>query len=793
MPTTSHESVPTSPTTTLTSALLRRLVTLGVIPSDNWDKVSSRDLDQLRDCRDLSVLGDALLSLRLVTPFQAGRIRAGAINGLILGNYRVLEKIGSGGMGIVFRAEHVKLKNPVAIKALFVDGNKNRRHIERFFLEVRAVATLRHPNIVSAVDAGEEPHAGPDGQPVPYLVMEYVPGRNLDDLVSQEGPLPVPKACHIAHQIADALTESHRHGLIHRDIKPSNIILTADGIAKLLDFGVARLPSPENRLTQDGARLGTVGYMAPEQGRNPRDVDVRADVFGLAATLFFMLSGQDPFLPPGGAMSATKPPLLSDYRANISFELDEMLARMMSLDPVSRTASAAAAMRELSHFFRYDAMPKVPEIDSNRTTAMLSNVRTMTGSGLVSQSATIVSHPKKSLTATVSSPKPRLVTSAAQQQPTATSHGNKKATAEYRILIVDDEEPVRRVCRLALQHESMHCEEILIGSEAAQRGISEPFDLVLLDVDLPELNGELVLRKLRQQPAIPNQKIIMLSGRTSGDDLSRLLALGADDYLTKPFSVVQLRGRVKAALRLKEAQDRSDKLTRQLASSNTQLESALRCKASELVDVRGAIVLALARLVEQRSAETGLHLRRLQRYCRVLAEAAAATPAFKDRFDPTYVELIESAVPLHDIGKITVPDHVLQKAGKLTPEERVLVEAHSANGAQTLTEVAEQYPLAAAFFSVAVEIARYHHERWDGSGYPERLSGNTIPLPARLFAIADVYDALRCRRPYKAPMTHEEAITEMVTQCAGHFDPALFEVFTGVSNQFEKVFAESPE
>ena len=307
---------PPAATPGLAGAVLRQLISHGVIPADAWGALAAPQKEAVLTANDLPTLAETLVARRLLTPYQAGRVRAGVVNGLVLGNFRVLERIGSGGMGVVFRAEHQTFRTPAAIKALLhVDEVKNRRSIERFFVEVRAVAGLKHPNIVAAIDAGVEPHAGPDGQAVPYFVMEYISGRNADDLVSQDGPLPISRACQFAHQIADALTEAHRHSLVHRDIKPSNVMLTADGSAKLLDFGVARLPT-DNRLTQDGARLGTVGYMAPEQARNPRDVDSRADIFGLAATLFYALTGQDPFAHPasGAGGVASGPPSLRDFR-----------------------------------------------------------------------------------------------------------------------------------------------------------------------------------------------------------------------------------------------------------------------------------------------------------------------------------------------------------------------------------------------------------------------------------------------------------------------------------------------
>ena len=734
----------------LAAAILRRLVDLGAIPTDRWTALTPAERVALAATRDLDALASALTSHRLLTPYQATRVRAGAVAGLVLGNYRLLERIGSGGMGVVYRAEHLSFRTPAAIKALAAEGPGARQAVSRFFVEARAIATLKHPNIVAAIDAGEEPRAGPEGQPVRYLVMEFLPGRNLDDLVMQDGPMLAAQACQIGHQIADALTEAHRHGLVHRDIKPSNVMVMPDGQAKLLDFGVARLPA-DDRLTQDGARLGTVGYMAPEQARNPRDVDARADLFGLGATLFFALTGRDPFETPAGASGATRPPDLAEYCPAAPLGLAATLARLMALDPAHRSPSAGEAMRELAPFLGWSNPPppgkRVPEAPPS------------------ARSASAMTLPGLAATA--------------------------KPARAHRVLIVDDEEPVRSVCRLALQNEPVSCEEVETGPAAVSQALAKPFDLVLLDVDLPGLGGEQVLKKLRQNPPSAHLKVVMLSGRTSGDDLSRLLAAGADDYLTKPFSVVQLRARVKAALRLKDAQDRTDLLANRLAASHADLELALSARDGELIHARGALVLAMAKLVEQRSAETGPHLIRLQRYCRVLAEAASATPAFASRLDPVLVQAIENAAPLHDIGKVAVPDSVLKKPGQLTPEERAQMQAHTTIGADTLAEVSARYPFATGFFHTAIEIARHHHERWDGNGYPDRLGGEAIPLSARLVALGDVYDALRGRRVYKPALSHRTAVEQILERSAGHFDPALLAVFARIAEQFDRIFRDA--
>jgi response regulator RpfG family c-di-GMP phosphodiesterase len=730
--------------------LLRKLLASSIIPAGDWDVLPSEKRESILIAPDDDNLLNALLAEQLLTPFQVGRLRGNEAHTLVLGNYRILEKIGAGGMGVVFRAEHVKLRKPVAVKALFIDGEKNRRALDRFFNEVLAVTRLKHPHIVAAVDAGEQPGAGPNGAPVPYLVMEYVAGRNLEDVVARDGPMKLEQACLAAHQVADALTEAHRQGLIHRDIKPGNVLLTADGTAKLLDFGVARLPTPDDRLTKDGARLGTIGYMAPEQVRNARGVDARADVFGLGATLFFMLTGRDPFDPPVGSAGALAPPAAREFRSDVPASLDGVMAKLMALNPADRVPTAEAAMREMLPFLRSITRPSgksAPDMNGQPDA---------------------------------------LIDTTPDGVPDA-------APVPHQILIVDDQIDVRRVCKLALAGDGARCEEVGNGNDALAKVRETDYDLVLLDVDLPGINGEQVLRKIRQTPPSPHIKVIMLSGRTSGDELSRMLNAGADDFLTKPFSLVQLRARVKAALKLKDAQDRSETLNGHLMTLNQELERNVSSRDSELVHARGAMVLALAKLVEQRSAETGAHLIRLQKYCRVLGEAARKTPPYAERLTPDFLQVVEDAAPLHDIGKAAVPDYILNKPGRLDPHERVLMEAHTTNGSETLQEVARKYKFATGFLQMAVDIARHHHEKWDGSGYPDKLSGEEIPLAARLLAICDVYDALRSRRVYKPSLSHNMALMTMVDASPGHFDPGLMMVFRNVADKFDEIYRETAE
>jgi response regulator RpfG family c-di-GMP phosphodiesterase len=313
---------------------------------------------------------------------------------------------------------------------------------------------------------------------------------------------------------------------------------------------------------------------------------------------------------------------------------------------------------------------------------------------------------------------------------------------------------------------------------------------MLLDMDMPRMSGREVLRQVRGRSLSPHLKVLVVSGSGDGDVLSQTLDSGADDFLSKPFSLTQLRARVGAALRLKQAQDRTDRLNRTVARANAELERALGSREGELVAARGALVLALAKLVEARSNETGGHLLRLQRYSSVLSEAAARTPPFAARLSPDVRQAIEQAAPLHDIGKVAVPDAILNKPGKLTADEYDLMKQHAAAGADTLAEVCRQYQFASAFLYTAREIARSHHEKWNGRGYPDGLAGEAIPLSARVVALADVYDALRSPRVYKRGYSHAEAVQIILNESPGHFDPNLAAVFADVHSQFEQVYAE---
>jgi response regulator RpfG family c-di-GMP phosphodiesterase/tRNA A-37 threonylcarbamoyl transferase component Bud32 len=724
-------------------ALLRELLANGLVLAEDWDQLDPARRAALSACRTKDDLIQRLVEHKLLNAYQAARVRTGKEFGLVLGNYRVLDRLGAGGMGVIYLAEHTRMRKRVAIKTLSWSKDQDTRLLSRFHAEMRAVAQLRHPNIVSVTDVGEVRGRDPDAPILHYFVMEYLPGQDLEALIHAGGPLPPHRACQLVHQVADALVEAHRRGLIHRDIKPSNVLVTPEGSAKLLDFGLAR--NYRERLTEPGAVLGTIGYLAPEQAQDATKVDVRADIYSLGATLYWCLTGQDPFpLTSNIAQDLVQrlnqpPPSARAVRPEVPAGLDVVVAKMMAIKPDDRPSDAQAVMRALLPFVKPGS--------------------------------------RETMAARPASP------------PSAPAAPGAKA--HHRVLVVDDQPGIRTFCSLALRSDGVECVEAGDGLRALEALTAKPFDLILLDIDMPHLNGLEVLRRVRQAPPCANLKVMMLSGRTAADDMAQLLLTGADDFLPKPFSVVQLRSRVKAALRLKDAQDRSDLLNRHLLAVNAELERSLSAKDGDLVSARNALVLALAKLVEIRSAENGAHLWRLQRFCRCLGDEAIAGGDFGAAVDEAFIHTLEACSPLHDIGKVALPEHILLKPGKLDAEERLVMQSHTIVGADTLSDVARRHGFAAGFLQMAVDIARHHHERYDGTGYPDRLAGEDIPLAARFVAVADVYDALRSRRVYKPPLPHNTAVMTMTENSPGHFDPKLLGVFQRCLPQFEQIYRES--
>jgi response regulator RpfG family c-di-GMP phosphodiesterase len=717
---------------------LDALFAANLILPDDWERLPRAAQQELIHWREPAELPDRLVEHGLLTAYQASRLRANREFGLVLGHYRILDRLGAGGMGVVYKAEHILLRRVVAVKVLALAVDQDSRLLLRFRSEMRAIGALRHPNIVSPLDAGHVTCAYP-GEPVlHYLVMEYVEGTDLEELVLKHGPLPPPLVCELAWQVASGLSEAHAQGLVHRDIKPSNVLVTARNEAKLLDFGLAQ--DFRCRLTEPGMMLGTLDYMAPEQAQDAHAVDIRADLFGLGGVLYWCLTGEPPFPPQGPPATeivrrlTLPPPSARKLRPDVPAPLDAVLARLLAPRPDDRYATPQAVMRALTPF-RGDVV----------TSALAAPVL-----------------------ATPAQPSPE--------------------GRQARLLLVDDEDGIRMLCRHVLRGMGLEIDEADTGAAALEAAAARSYDLVLLDVNLPDLSGFEVLKRLREGPTGSRLRVLLFSGAAPADDLAKMLLSGADDFLTKPFSAVQLQGRVQAALRLQRLLDHADDLSRHLRGVSADLERTLTDRDGDLAQARSALVLALANVVGQRATETEGHLLRVQHYVRLLAGAAARVRPFDGLIDQDFIRDLECCAPLHDIGVVALPDHILMKPAKLDPEERVVMQTHTIIGADLLQKVLHRYGTGVRFLRTAVELARHHHERYDGSGYPDRLAADAIPLSARLFGLCDVYDAIRSRRAHRPGLGHYAAVQVITETSPGHFDPRLVDVFRTVAPEFDLVF-----
>ena len=325
-----------------------------------------------------------------------------------------------------------------------------------------------------------------------------------------------------------------------------------------------------------------------------------------------------------------------------------------------------------------------------------------------------------------------------------------------RILIVDDEEISLEVLRFALERERHEVQIARNGREALAAMAEGRHHLVISDWEMPEMNGLELCRAIRSRGSSDYIYIILLTAREGRESIVEGLATGADDFITKPFDPDELTARVRVAERILS------------------------------LDTRNMTIFALAKLAESRDPETGQHLERVQSYSRLLADQLMRAGQYPNELDGDFVNLIYETSPLHDIGKVAIPDCVLLKPGRLSDEEFQIMKTHTVMGAQTLEAAAKKYPQA-KYLKMAREIAESHHEKWDGQGYPNGLKGDEIPLSGRIVALADVYDALVSRRVYKGSFTHVTA-RAIISQGNGtHFDPRVVAAFLTIEAQFKLV------
>jgi response regulator RpfG family c-di-GMP phosphodiesterase len=477
--------------------------------------------------------------------------------------------------------------------------------------------------------------------------------------------------------------------------------------------------------------------MAPEQSHDPTGVGRQADVYGLGATLFWLLTGEPPYAFAPSVAAALRvvqqepPRRLRQLRPEAPEALDDLMARMLDRDP-ARRPSPAAIMADLARFSEGE--------------------------------------PAGGVCAPAAEP----------------------AGDGGRALLVDPDPRTRRLQRVVL--ESLGCECTEAGDAAAARAAvaSLPFDVVLLDRDLPDARGHEVAGWVREAAGGRPLKVVMLSDSAGAEGLAESLARGADDFIAKPFGPAELAARVRHALAVKAAQERALRQAQRVAEANRQLHQSLDARDADVRLAHDALLFTMAKMAESRDGETPGHLRRLQYYASVLASHAAAQSPWTGLVDDRFLAELERCVPLHDIGKIGLPDDVLLKTTALDAAERLLIQTHPAIGDRILEALGREHGASLEFLGVARAIVRHHHERWDGSGYPDRLAGQDIPPAARLVALADVYDALRRRRRHKPPLAHDAAV-DVLFDSPGQFDPTLLEALARCEGQWEHIYRDVAE
>lgn len=323
------------------------------------------------------------------------------------------------------------------------------------------------------------------------------------------------------------------------------------------------------------------------------------------------------------------------------------------------------------------------------------------------------------------------------------------------VLVVDDDSITRQMLAFTLRKAGYEVTTATNGAEAFERFLMDRHQLIVSDWSMPGMDGLELCRAIRRTDSQRYVYFILLTTHDSAQDAIAGLAAGADDYVRKPFDPGELIMRVNAGQRVIN------------------------------LETRGLTIFALARLAESRDPETGEHLERVRNYCRLLARRMQSNPRFQRVIDDDFVQLIYDTSPLHDIGKVAIPDCILLKPGRLTSEEFDIMKTHTIRGAETIAAMRNEFPNA-RFLHMAHEIILSHHEKFDGRGYPNGLSGEEIPLCARIMAVADVYDALTSVRVYKAAYSHEDAVAIIRRDSGSHFDPDVVEAFEDCLEDFNR-------
>ncbi len=357
----------------------------------------------------------------------------------------------------------------------------------------------------------------------------------------------------------------------------------------------------------------------------------------------------------------------------------------------------------------------------------------------------------------------------------------RRSTDNETLLIIDDSPENLTVLGELLQGAGYRVKVANSGATGLHLAVQEPRpSLILLDIMMPKMDGHEVLLHLRDNPNTKDTPVIFLTARDSDADEERAFNDGIADYIVKPIKPAVVLARVRSQLLVRQARH-------WLQNQNQALEAEVARRMRENELIQAVSIRALAHLAETRDSETGNHIQRTQSYIRLLATRLAKHPRFAATLDNSYIESLTRSAPLHDIGKVGIPDHILLKPGKLTPDEWEIMKTHTILGFDAIMLAERDIRTSVEFLAQAKEIVRSHHERWDGTGYPDGLAGDAIPVSARLMAMADVFDALISRRVYKEALPFASVRTIIAEERGRLFDPDITDAFLSDCSEFEAI------
>ncbi len=358
-----------------------------------------------------------------------------------------------------------------------------------------------------------------------------------------------------------------------------------------------------------------------------------------------------------------------------------------------------------------------------------------------------------------------------------------KDKEEIKILVVDDVEVNLIILEEIIKNMGYKAMLAQSVKEALAMLENEPKlpQLVLSDISMPDIDGYTFCSILKKNPYTKDIPVIFISAMDSSDDLSRGFSLGAVDYVPKPFDKTEVEMRISTHLKIYFMQ-------KDLEENNRRLSIVVASQMEKLREEQKNIIVALARLIENKENNNGMHYVNILHNSRVLAQAMQLSPKFEDLISDDFIDTIESSSGLHDIGKLMIPDAILLKNEILTPEERSVMRTHAELGAKTLIDIYKDIEKN-DFIDMAIDIAWYHHECWDGSGYPKGLKGDEIPLSARIVKVVDVFDAMISERRYKKPIPLPEVLEYMEKNAGKVFDPDIIRVFLKIYPNFSGILS----